>query len=509
MKRSVLGAVCALVCSVASALTPAQVSQPSTVEIYAAAGEAVGWTLGGVLLLGCQPETVHGYQLAGATNNGWDGQSARERIYAVSCRLRSDASGALTGLAGRDAVFHVSTQEAASGAVIQGLGLAPNRPNLPFLLISPGTCTAAQVPPGTLPAYVCTGTQPRRPMFGVTEISPQSFGFLDIDTSDALNPLQVNPNAVSFDWRPLVQRLIGIAVTPALYRAMQAAQALPQDDQPSSRPSISSALAASYFGGALSDGNAGLGWQHLVGGTAPLAGSQVNICRPAPGSGIFAMTRLKLLSGCAGPAVSPIDASFNDPGQVGLAGIGRDRLVHVVETRGETQMEQCLGQATSVDAYAMGVLSIGRYETDLTPGNWTHRFLRLDGAQPLASAAKLGQYPLTVDLNVVWNIDYVAQLAPSVRILVEGLAAQYGNPDITPIGAPWSSGTLTMPVYGTYAGGSLASQAFTSATQQSDSCTSRVVFAPGPSTLPRTSTAVAGMRAPLPAVTSPVQPPRP
>lgn len=488
----------------ARALPPQQVAQPGTIEMRVGSGEAVAWTLGGPLLQSCAPGTASLYRPATRSDPFAD-QAAREQLSAYACTVSTGATGLVAGLAGRNVVFHVSAEQGSSGALLQSLGLAPGQPDLPFLAIDATSCTLRSSPPGAIREYGCSRTRLARPMFGVSEFFASEITSLDIDVSSGLNP------AVAFlggnlQRQPLVQRMLGIAVNPALYRAMQAAQGLAQDDRPSNRPTISSALVASYFSGSLGAPGDGLGWQHLIGNEDPRAGSQVNICRPAQGSGVWAAMRYRLMNGCTRDALSPVDESANDPGQMGLAGIGADRGLHVVETRGESAQEQCLATAEQRGAYAIGLLSIGRYASDLTASNWTHRFLRIDGAAPDVSQAKVGQYPLVADVSVAWDRVHVATLAPAVRQFIQGFAAQYGNPDLTPLGPPWSSGTLVSPFYGTFGGGSAASMQFTSATLQTSSCEPRAVVARVPATV-QSATPRQGPPSPAQLITpAPLQP---
>ncbi len=470
----------------AFALSPQLTASSDTVKIFVATGESLRWLTAYPLASACEPNTGDYYFYGQGVENTWSNFLLSEIAGGFSCRIKAGARGAMAGLAGRNVSLLISSEEGVSGAVIQGLGRNPGRPQLRFLTPSAAACVSTPVPAGYIPQWRCSDLSWQRPMFGVSEVSPDLVSGLNVYGID--NPADGGQDNKLHGRADAMQRIYGIAVNPALYRAMQAAQGLPQDNAAAHRPSIARAVAASYFTGSLSAGPMGLGWQYLVGGDHALAQSQVNVCRSRNGSGVQALLYKEFLGyPCSLTALAAVDESFTDAAQPGLAGIGTSATIHVVEGAGENAMEQCLGTAQSAGAFAIGLLSIGRIETDLDSKVWTHRFVKLDGVAPDAASAKLGM-GLLADVSVRWDEAFVATLPGAVRTLINGYGALLGSADI--LGATFGNsarlGVLAIADNkgNQYRSGSAASVAYTGATWQTHSCQPRSVVAGWPGNQP-------------------------
>ncbi|MFY9512655.1 MAG: hypothetical protein WAQ05_16935 [Rubrivivax sp.] len=455
----------------------------STLQVYVATGESLLWTFGGGFVSLCEPTTlttyyyVRGQSLSPAS---WEILADQERMQAASCRIRSTPPSAFASLAGLNVAMYTSTDsglEATLDAAVLAHSTAVLVDKVRFLAPSTGTCIDTSSP-GVAPTYNCTATQLQRPMAGVSEVNDDSI----VGMNRFFDQSQSSTSG-SFE-QPVQQRLYGVAASLPLYRAMQVAQGLPTDDQAQNRPSINTAMVRGYLGGNFVGSKRG--WGHLVGGADAKVSSQINICRLRAGSGVQAATNLTFVQyPCNGQAGSLADFTYSDQPDAGIDGIGTSGDIQVVDATVEREVEQCLGTASDRGAYALGTVSLGRFPTDLTAANATHRFLRLDGAAPTRDLAKVGRYAFMTQAFMRWNGGHVATLSAPLQALIKNYPALQRNPDLLAQAGSWSEGMMA-PLSTYYGTGPAARQMMTSGIASLPSCTPSTFAAeyPADATLP-------------------------
>lgn len=385
-----------------------------------------------------------------------------------SCCIVAQPPAPFAPLAGRNVAMFTSTDgglDATWHAAVASHSMAmPGGGLVRFLAPAAATCVRTTAP-NTIDTYNCTGTQMQRPVVGVGEIEG--------DAVQGLNTVNgggqpVSRSTFGFTEAPLMQRLYGVAVSLPLYRAMQRAQGLPANDVEQSRPSISRALALTYLYGTTG----GIDWGWLTGGTDTQRGSQWNVCRSRSGAGVQAAANAFLGQlPCNASALAPADASWSDRPELGIEGIGDTAGgVQVVEGTVEREVEQCLATAGERSAYAIGVVSLGRFATDLTGSS--HRFLRLDGAAPNRELAKTGRYTFMSQVTMRWNNDAVAALPAPLRALIVNYPALQSDPALLGQPGSWREGWM-VPVSGPrpFGTGSSANRLMVSAIAAQPMCT--------------------------------------
>jgi hypothetical protein len=307
---------------------------------------------------------------------------------------------------------------------------------------------------GTAPVYRCTGLSEHRPDAGFSEVPPAW-----IVGDNASFDVSIANAAVQARSVPVLHRMVGVAVSVPLYRALQQVQGLPATDEDASRPTLDSAAALTMLAGAYGS------WSGLLGPGHAAAGEQLNLCMPRRSSGVRAIVAGALggfpcLSGAGSLAsFEQSDVPSND-----LSGIGRGpALMHIVEGDNERRVEQCLGTATARGGLAMGAVSLGRFPSDLAPDHWTHRFVRLDD-RPLSRAnAQAARWRLLGTSAFHWSRVHEASLDPPRRTLLEALAAGLADPQtlFDHLG-PFREGVVATDARG-YVSGTAAQRAFSAA----------------------------------------------
>lgn len=460
------------------ALSPAETSANDTVKVYAATGESLREIGGQALANACATGTFDVFKY-GDVADTWGSWVKQGLSGGFSCRLRSDLSGPFAALAGRKIAIFESAEEGASGALIQGTGAYAARPQLRFVNVFNGGCTSLPQPAGSIPSWRCTSLTWQVPHFGLSEVSPDRIEHSLNTFQGHDNPAGVELSSNDIERQAVFQRVFGIAVTPQLYRAMQQAQGLTQDDTAANRPQLSRVLAASLLSGNLGSGPDGQGWQHVVGSSHALAASQVNICRDRNGSGVQAVVNDQLLGLCGSHPTTVASADWSDTPN-GRAGLGTAGRLQVVETEGENDLEWCMAEAQARGAFAIAAVSVGRRAEADHAGYY--RFIKLDRVEPGLASARLGE-GLMSDVHMVWNRAAAEAWPTDVRTVVQGLTAEIGRAEqLAQLGAvSLRSGVVAIPGVGdnVYLGGSASSQTHTGATATlTSSCAPRLVIAP-------------------------------
>lgn len=274
-----------------------------------------------------------------------------------------------------------------------------------------GACVATGLTPSvTTAAYTCGTVALEVPTAGISDVEPDQFGkkvtvngnanvFLNLPTTlqddgvtpwTALTPTQI----AALDTAAINQTIFGVAVNLNLRNALQQAQGLVVgSDAAVDQPSMPRAFYTAAISGFVKGGSANATWRTLT-GIAGDEAKQVNICRRANGSGTQASSNLFFLQAATIPTdVNGMLAPLTAQGAVAANG-----TLAVVENTSTGAVETCLtSPALGTTGYAMGIISLER-----DPGTKAYRFVKLDGAAPLKSLARVGAYPYVYAATMQW-----------------------------------------------------------------------------------------------------------
>ena len=463
-----------------------------TLKWYVASGESLA-TMDAMLFSLCKPgtQTLFSYVRNAEANSltYWETLSDNERMSAVSCTVSSTPPSAFTSLANKNVAMFVSADGGLSATYSSTL-LGHSQPNAPYAkvrFLAPDAASCRDVSqPGYAPHFVCSATQQQTPHTGFSEVTKDVIYGVNtvLEMADAAVAEFPLPNTVSLRDLPLYERLYGVAVSVPLYRAMQAAQGLPADDQEAHRPNITTEVLHSYL---VSPAGTRL-WGWLVGATDPLVNSQVNICRSRNGSGVQAAAHTHLMNlNCTNDAITPADKYLNST-ESSLADIANTvgGTTQVIEGDMQADTEHCLATATERSAYALGVVGLGRWPTDLSASHWTYRYLRLNGAPPTREAAKVGAYGFATPARMRWDDKMVSTLSTPLQALIRNYAKLQNSPAMLASGG--GAGMNGMHTYpgksaGTvYAGTTEAEKLMVGAMGPHQACERRMIYATFPET---------------------------
>lgn len=273
-------------------------------------------------------------------------------------------------------------------------------------------CVATGLTPGvTTAAYTCGTVALQTPHAGISDVEPAQFGkktTLNGDAEYYLNlPVGTQDDGVT-PWDPLTvgqvngmdtaainQTLFGIAVNLNLRNALQQAQGLTVgSDAAADQPSMPRAFYAGAISGFVKGGSTNATWRTLT-GIAGDESKQVNICRRANGSGTQASSNLFFLEA----ATIPKDEDGMLAPLTARGAIAATGTLAVIENSSTGSVETCLTNAAlGSTGYAMGVISMER-----DPGTKAYRFVKIDGAAPVKSLARVGGYPFVYAATMQWK----------------------------------------------------------------------------------------------------------
>ncbi|MFL9709452.1 hypothetical protein [Methylobacillus sp. Pita1] len=196
-----------------------------------------------------------------------------------------------------------------------------------------------------------------RPAGGFSDVEASLFGF---DVSSAGTEAEA-----------YVGQTFGVAVSLPLYRALQAAQGLTQNDDPANAPNISSAQYTSIvarFSGYQTD------WSPILGAAG--AGKAIYLERRVSTSGTQASSNAHFLKN---PCSSGLNADLEPAG----AGDSTSTFV-VTEHSGSGNVKGALTTRGNNGEFAIGVLSMENNWRVDSPANEGYRYVKLDGVHPEA-----------------------------------------------------------------------------------------------------------------------------
>ncbi|WP_334108141.1 hypothetical protein [Methylobacillus sp.] len=197
-----------------------------------------------------------------------------------------------------------------------------------------------------------------KPAGGFSDVEASLFGF--------------DVSAAGTEAEAYVGQTFGVAVSLPLYRAMQAAQGLTQNDDPANAPNISSAQYTSIiaqFSGYQTD------WESILGSAG--AGKAIYLERRVNTSGTQASSNAHFLknpcSSGASANLAPAGAGDSIPGSF-----------VVTEHSGSGNVKSALTTHGTNGRYAIGVLSMeNNWRVDSSSNNG-YRYLKLDNVHPEA-----------------------------------------------------------------------------------------------------------------------------
>lgn len=441
-------------CGQAYALSPAEVSAAATVKLYVSGASAMRNIIGGLFTQHCQtgvgvvgdPNYVPAldiYYSAIGTFSGAAFTAAGDAHRVYTCKMT--ASSPL--LPGKQVALFKSDIGGSGQGVFPVHGMTPRG----FLSLSSG-CSARV---NTVPNAVCTGEQQQVPMAGVSDVEPSMFVGANVPKDGVPAYVELTTDQVGeLDTAPLFQTIFGVAVNKSLRNAMQTAQGLSFDSElDAQQPSISRAMATSYFGGVLSAPSQGLGWQPIVAASDAKKATRVNVCRRVDGSGTQASANAFFNQFPCGSSPQPIaDKSLSALPQ-SVNSVGTSGEVFVFEGSSTGNVISCLNKAeeAAVGAYAIGHVSKENAPaTTGTIGQWRH--LKLDGVAPSRDNVKTGGYDYFFESTMQWRTAKFDSLDIDQQDFLTQFRAEAGKPDslaklpvTTQNGVAALPGTVTAP----------------------------------------------------------------
>lgn len=319
----------------------------------------------------------------------------------IFCDVRAGVPG-LT--AGTDLAFHKESIGGSSNGVVP----IARSTSLPFFNMANAVaqCTRGATPVAAINGlltywnWTCNVSSVNQvPNGGISDTEPQ----LSFEVLNATEIARISPFTRS------VHIVFGVPVNLALYRALQIAQGLPQDDALTSVPSLTRSQIRGLYSGRITDwsqlqvGAPGVGLPTFPGVVAPqnIAGvgnpdapeaTAVFVCRRVGTSGTQASYETFWLNqrcdairgnGASPSFVSPDDGSTETQGAAPNFAVGR---VNASESSGDVRT--CFGLHQTNGSWAIGTLS-----TEVTSAQVTNlRMVRIDGAAPNLASVANGDY---------------------------------------------------------------------------------------------------------------------
>jgi hypothetical protein len=423
-----LAAACA--CAPAWARTPAQIdadrANGTLKEIVIHGSSAQSPVVGAYMASIC--DNLDTYFNSGGTGVGRD-----YRAYA--CTLKSTIPGT-GGWSGGTPILAIKRD---LGESIYGVNpIALQRPeNTMVVDNSAGNCTSTgQQASATVASYTCSKAAIRQAIAGFSDVEPGVFS-AEMTVGGIKTEINVPPGNddngspwaalsrvqfESLDTAVANQTIFGVAVSLPLRNAMQASQGLSVGsdaaaDQPSMPRSFFAATAAGFVQAGLAEH---AGWDALT-GQASDQGLQVNLCRQIQGSGTQATSNLFFLD--AGTISKTGTGGMAPLASNGVAIAASGHPIAVVENSSAGATVDCLATASSLGAYAVGVLSL-----ENNPGSAPWRFVRLDGTAPSQAFARIGGYPYLYGATLQWKAKAPGNPDTGTLAFLKNMRTSLGSP---------------------------------------------------------------------------------
>lgn len=261
---------------------------------------------------------------------------------------------------------------------------------------------------------------------------------------------------------PLAFQSFGVAVSPALYAALQTAQGLANDDTAANQPTVSRASYASLVskGGKIDSLASFLSANATVSGYTPPAG-QLVLARRDDLSGTQAVANLFFVNGqCGGNGNAAVAKSLDEKvsragGLMGGLAIRQDvtdDVTGVLDVQANSTGGQVRNALDSTSAYAIGVVGtangmLEKTNSDGSKSDTRGRFVKIDGISPNANGTNFrnevatraqivnGTYPFAYTLYgmyVTTKMDLVKNPNnANKKALVDAMMAGFANSNLT------------------------------------------------------------------------------
>ncbi|MEL7311208.1 MAG: hypothetical protein AAFN07_06855 [Pseudomonadota bacterium] len=405
----------AVAATAALATVPAFAIDSSTVpaanQLYISGATATDQALYQITILAtngiCEPGTADVY----IDTDGLQATDANDQ-FMVACEGRAGSS-----VAGQNILI---AKESNGGSNNGTRNVARSIP-LDFIDPQAPTCatTGIAIPAGgALAAYTlnneCSGVAAVVPDAGVADVEAALFS---TTTPADIAALQADP---------LFQIIFSPAVTLNLYRALQAAQGLTQDDDPANVPNLTRGQLSRIFNGQA------FTWDEFFTntGAAFLPGEDVYVCRRGNDSGTQASFAAFVLNERCNTSVTtfvaPDDLSCLAGGcDYTNAAFGGD---FIFAGDGSGDVRDCLDDRFSNDLFGIGVLSTNTEINDIGATSRQFRFIGIDGAAPTLQETANGGYHFVTE-NVL-NTLRVGGPTGTVAALVNEIGSTIGTPSI-------------------------------------------------------------------------------
>lgn len=452
-------ALAAMLSTQAHALDPVTTTAASTIKVWASGASAIRNIVGQIFVNNCASNldiyfstaSVVGYP-NGTTSAFTDADGASHRVYSCTLKADADLDSDLQGkgLGGKNVAFY----KRDAGGSAQGVQPVATPSAIASLRINATECKTTGNVGGfdgtngvTTASYTCIKTDQVVPDLGVSDVEPALFKGINAPAGFPLAGL-TSTQLAGLTVTPTFQTIMGVAVSNALYTALQAAQ------NTTGRPSISRTFAGAAVRGELADPQNGLGWQAL--GVANPT-QQVNVCRRVNGSGTQAAANLLFNQfPCVAPANNPpATNAVSDPARgnalSNTASHWTDGNLYVNEGSGAGNVISCLEKANDFGAYAIGHLSLENPETA------KFKFASLDGVEPSRESFKPGTYDYAVESTVQYRTALVTALKAGTADqqakagFIEGFALALGRPaNMDKLSAATKNGLAALPGSGVF-----------------------------------------------------------
>lgn len=258
--------------------------------------------------------------------------------------------------------------------------------------------------------------------------APRSNGVADAGLSDT-EPALLGATATqiaALNSRGTNQLVFGIPVTLTMYRGLQLAQGLGQDDTAANVPSLSRAQIANIFTGAIVDAS-----QLTDPAGNPLPAQPLVVSRRVSTSGSQSITEVFFLNGRCTPtaqAFSAGDAEYRTDADA-FAGCRDAVLTDPFHARnsGTTQVWQCLKGADVSGRWGIGNISTETVPS-LTASDGQFRYIKVDGYAPTILNAALGKYLFVAEQSMQW-LNSFTEVSAGARFRVANyVRTNLGNP---------------------------------------------------------------------------------
>jgi hypothetical protein len=397
--KSIAFACAALCATQANALDNATLNAAGTLKVYVSGASALSAAIGGLFTQNCVASTRTNYTYT-SIYPGTTSAAAFGTIY--SCSL---ISGNDFGL---PANTNIALQKRDAGG--SGVGVYPVSNNTAIDFINPASCTGSASGAGT-----CTTLFQRTADGGVSDVEPAIFAATQNTPPESVGSAVGN----KFTSQPINQTIFGLAVTNALYTALQTEQGLTATQ----RPNISQAAAGQMLrNNFLTDP---ISWKILLPtAAAAVQNKQVNICRRFNGSGTQAAANRYFLeypfnSGTTQEPLAALDST--------VAGFATDtpNALYVQENSATADARNCMTNANTAGAFALGHISLENAPT----ADW--KFVKVGGQEPSRDEAKAGRYA------------YMFESTGQVSTLAPANVQSFLNSFFSGAGLPINLGALT------------------------------------------------------------------